>query len=147
MVNIVYSSLSSLDQPLLEQQNGGDTGVGNDSSDISSLRNESELVEDSIEADVASNPESLIETKEFLEFVDVNIGDPVVNNGEDSSQTVEKVETTQERESQANQSVSDPESEPEIDSESPIVPRRSARSNKGKPPKKYGHAITPIVWV
>ena len=40
-------------------------GAGNESSDISDLQAESDLVEDSVKAGVASNPESLIGTNEF----------------------------------------------------------------------------------
>ena len=143
----LHESIDSLDQPLLEQQNGGDVGAGNESSDISDLQAESDLVEDSVEAGVASNPESLIGTKEFLEFMDGNTGVSDCSNGNDSSLTDEKASASQGRDSQAGQLMSDPESESQAESEEPIVPRRSSRSNKGAPPLRFGEAYTHVVWV
>ena len=142
----LHESIDSLDQPLLEQQNGGDVGAGNESSDISDLQAESDLVEDSVEAG-ASNPESLIGTNEFLEFIDGNTGVLDSSNSNDSSLTDEKASASQERDSQADQLVSDPESELEAESEEPIIPRRSNRSNKGAPPLRFGEAYTHVVWV
>ena len=137
----LQESIDSLDQPLLEQQNGGDVGVGNESSDISDLQAESDLVEDSVEAGIASNPESLKGTNEFLEFIDGNTGVSDSSNSNDSPLTDEKAGASQERDSQADQLVSDPESELEAESEEPIVPRRSSRSNKGAPPLRLGKPI------
>ena len=82
----------------MEQQNGGDVGAGNESSDISGLQAESDLVEDSAEAGVASNPESLIGTNEFLEFIDGNTGVSDSSYSNDSSLTDEKASASQERE-------------------------------------------------
>ena len=87
----LHESIDSPDQPLLEQQNGGDVDAGNESSEISDVQAESDLVEDSVEVGVASNPESLIGTEEFLEFVDGNTGFSDSSNGNDSSLTDEKV--------------------------------------------------------
>ena len=143
----LHESIDSLDQPLLEQQNGGDVDAGNESSEISDEQAESDLVEDSVEAGVASNPESLIGAKEFLEFIDGNTGVSDISNSNDSSLTDEKASASQERDSQADQLVSDPESELEAESEEPIVPRRSSRSNKGAPPLRFGEAYTHVVWV
>ena len=143
----LHESIDSLDQPLLEQQNGGDVGAGNESSDINDLQAESDLVEDSVETGVASNPESLIGTNEFLEFIDGNTGVSDSSNSNDSSLTHEKAGASQERDSQADLSVSDPESELEAESEEPIVPSRSSRSNKGAPPLRFGEAYTHVVWV
>ena len=143
----LYQNLDSPDQPLLKQQNGGDVGAGNESSDISDLQAESDLVEDSVEAGVASNPESLIGTNEFLEFIDGNTGVSDSSYSNDSSLTDEKASASQERDGQADQLVSDPESELEAESEEPIVPRRSSRSNKGVPPLRFGEAYTYVVWV
>ena len=111
------------------------------------MQAESDLVEDSVEAGIASNPESLIGTKEFLEFIDGNTGVSDSSNSNDSSLTDEKASASQERDSQADQLVSDPESELEAESEEPIVPRRSNRSNKGAPPLRFGEAYTHVVWV
>ena len=143
----LHESIDSLDQPLLEQQNGRDVGAGNESSDISDLQAESDLVEDSVEAGVASNPESLIGTNEFLEFIDGNTIVSDSSNSNDSSLTDKKASASQERDSQADQLVSDPESELEAESEESIVPRRSSRSNKGAPPLRFGEAYTHVVWV
>ena len=142
----LHESIDSLDQPLLEQENGGDVDAGNESSEISDVQAESDLVEDSVEAGVASNPESLIGTKEFLEFIDGNTGVSDSSNSNDSSFTGEKASASQERDSQADQLVSDPESELEAESEEPIVPRRSSRSNKGAP-LRFGEVYTHVVWV
>ena len=73
-------------------------GAGNESTDISDLQVESDLVEDSVEAGVASNPESLIGTNEFLEFIDGNTGVSDSSNSNDSSLTDEKASASQERE-------------------------------------------------
>ena len=106
-----------------------------------------DLVEDSVEAGVVSNPESLIGTNEFLEFIDGNAGVLDSSNSNDSSLTDEKAGASQKRDSQADQSVSNHESELEAESEEPIVPRRSSRSNKGAPPLRFGEAYTHVVWV
>ena len=102
LIDSLRESIDSLDQPLLEQQNGGDVDAGNESSEISDVQAESDLVEYSVEAGVASNPESLIGTKAFLEFVDGNTGFSDSSNGNDSSLTDEKASDSEERDSQAD---------------------------------------------
>lgn len=140
----LMESISSLDQPLLEKQNGGDVGVDSESPVTTQFG--AGGGEDSIEADIASNPnESLVGTKELLDFIDSNVGDSGSNAGSDLALVEEKASNSERAENQADQLMSDPESESSVELDSPEVPRRSTRSTRGAPPTRYGEVISHLV--